>query len=172
MLRRRQRTETAPPPQWQSRFDDAVELIRSQPQPPWLDDRLRDLERSLAETHSAQKRLDASMAQLGVEQTAAQLKTALRDRQGVGPGVDRAVLDRRIETLRHRYEAVNDMANRRDRISEHLLTTVADVELLAVRAVHSGSLDTQPADDLSEHLERLDIDLRSLELARREINEL
>ncbi len=173
MLRRKQRTEAAAPtPEWQQRFDTAVELIRSRPQPPWLDDRLDDLQRALADTHTTQQQLDNSIAQLGVEQTATQLKAALSDRQHVGPGADRSSIDKRIETLRHRYDAVNDMANRRDLIARQLLDTVADVELLAVQAVHASTLDSRSDDDLSEHLERLDIDLRSLELARREIDHL
>lgn len=173
MLRRKAPIEgVAPSPEWQLRFDTAVELIRSRPQPPWLEDRLHDLRRVLADTYTTQQRLDTSLAQLGVDQTATQLKAALRDRQHVGGTADRSNTDRRIETLRHRYDAVNDMANRRDLIAQQLLDTVADVELLAVQAVHSSTLDTHSADDLSAHLERLDIDLRSLELARREIDGL
>lgn len=172
MLRRKPQVERPPVPEWQRRFDTAVELIRSRPQPPWLDDRLDDLQRALADTHTTQQQLDDSLAQLGVDETAAQLKAALRDRQRVGSGADRSSIDKRVEALRHRYDAVNDMANRRDVIARQLVDTVADVELLAVQAVHTSTVDTDADNDLSEHLERLDIDVRSLELARREIDQL
>ncbi|MEQ8839389.1 MAG: hypothetical protein RIB98_00245 [Acidimicrobiales bacterium] len=173
MLRRKPQAQPAAPiPEWQQRFDAAAELIRSRPQPPWLDDRLQDLQRALTDTHAAQQQLDNSLDQLGVDQTASELKAALRDRRYAGPGADRSSVEKRIDRLRHRFDAVNDMANRRDLIARQLVDTVADVELLAVQAVHASTLESRSDDDLSEHLERLDIDLRSLELARREIEHL
>ena len=173
MLRRKQTIEPAAPlPEWQRRFDTAAELIRSQQQHPWLDDRLETLQQALGETHLAWQQLDVSLAQLDVDQTASDLKAALRERRRPRPGADSASTDRRVETLRRRYEAVNDMANRRDVLARQLIDTVADVELLAVQVVRSSTADAQQADHLSEHLERLDTDLRALELARREIDAL
>ncbi|MEP1124866.1 MAG: hypothetical protein ABJH68_13365 [Ilumatobacter sp.] len=174
MLRRTRQPDPVapPPPKWQQRFDAAVTLIRSRPQPAWLDDRLTALQRALTNTHETRDRIDASIEQLGVDQSAAELKAALRERQRPRPGDDRQRIDRRIDALRRRYDAVNDMANRRDEIEQQLLDTVADVELLAVEAVHSSTLDTDPAHHLDDHLQRLDTDLRALELARREIDAL
>ena len=173
MLRRRQEPEpAAPAPEWKRRFDAAVEMIHSQPQPAWLDDRLDALRRSLDQTSSAQDRLDASLAQLDVDQTGSDLKTALRERQRPRPGADTASMDRRIDALRQRYDAVHDMANHRETLARQLIDTVTDVELLAVQAIRNSTVTDERGDHLADHLERLDTGLRPLELARREIDAL
>ena len=173
MLRRRPKTKLAgPAPVWTQRFDAAVEMIHSQPHPSWLDDRVDALRRSLDQTSSAQDRLHGSLAQLDVDQTASDLKTALRVRQRPRPGDDTESMDRRIDALRQRYDAVHDMANRRDALARQLIDTVTDVELLAVQAVRNSTVTDQRPGHLAEHLERLDTDLRALDLARREIDSL
>ncbi len=173
MLRRTRPTEPATPtPEWQQRFDAAIALIQSRPRPPWIDDRLAALQRALTDTHECLDRMDSSIEQLGLDRSATDLKAALRDRHMPRPGDDLRRVDRRIEALRRRYDAVNDMANRRDEIERQLLDTVTDVEVLAVEAVHSNALDTDPSGHLDEQLRRLDTDLRALELARREVDAL
>ena len=81
-------------------------------------------------------------------------------------------MDRRIDALRQRYDAVHDMANHRETLARQLIDTVTDVELLAVQAIRNSTVTDERGDHLADHLERLDTGLRPLELARREIDAL
>lgn len=173
MLRRRRAPEPPrPKPEWQRRFDDASELILLREQPGWVHDRLDDLRRSLAGANDTAERLAATVDQLGPDNTAAELKSVLRERDSAPSGPAADDLDRRVATLRQRYEAVNDMINRRKTISRQMLNTTADVELLAVQALRAETVDTNPEHHLDEHFQRLDSDLPALELARREVDAL
>lgn len=173
MFRRRQPPDPASPvPEWQRRFDEASAMILSREQPTWVHDRLDDLRRALGAANDAAARLDAAVRQLDPDKTAADLKQALRERTKPGSPTDADDLERRVATLRERYDAVNDMINRRERIGRRMLDTTADVELLAVRALRAQTITTDPAHHLEEHLQRLDSDLHALELARREVDAL
>lgn len=128
----------------------AAALILSREQPEWVRDRLDDLQQSLVAANEAAARLDASVRELDRDQSASELKRALRQR----------------------YDAVNDMANRSETLQQRILDTTADIELLAVQAVRAQALDAGPARDLEQHFARLESDLHLLELARREVEEL
>jgi hypothetical protein len=173
MLRRRPTPDPpAPRPEWQRRFDEAAALILSREQPAWVRSRLDELQQALLTASEVAARLEASVQQLDPDRTAAELKHTLRQRTNAGSPAAASDLERRVTTLRERYDAVNDMINRRETIERHMLDTTADVELLAVQAVRAQSIDTDPAHHLDEHLARLDTDLQALELARREVDRL
>ena len=173
MLRRRPTPDPPPaPPEWQRRFDEAAALILSREQPAWVRSRLDELQQALVAASEVAARLDASVQQLDPERTATELKRALREHSNAGSPTVAADLERRVTTLRERYDAVNDMINRRETIQRRMLDTTADVELLAVQAVRAQAIDTDPAHHLDEHLARLDTDLHALELARREVDRL
>jgi hypothetical protein len=169
MFRRRQPTDNQPPlPEWQRRFDAATELVLSRPQPVRVHDRVDELRRSLIAAQERSERLGATIEQLDPDSTAAELKSVLRERERrLGDGDD---LDRRVATLRRRYEAVHDMINRQETIDRRMLDICADVELLAVQALRAETIGADPGDQLDEHLERLGTDLHALELARREVD--
>ena len=64
------------------------------------------------------------------------------------------------------------MINRSETLQQRILDTTADVELLAVQAVRAQAFDVDPVRDLEQHFAQLETDLRILELARREVEEL
>jgi len=176
MLRRRRsdaEREAAPPPspEWQRRFDEAVALLQTRPQPDWVGDRIGELQRSLTDADASVGRLQQAIDQLDADQTARDLETALRAREAAPPGSP-AASDRRVDALRQRWETVNEMINRRESIEARMLDAAADVELLAVRAVRSDALEGETERELDEHFARLEVDLRALEQARREVDEL
>ena len=173
MLRRRPSPDALPPqPEWQRRFDEAAALILSREQPEWVAERLDDLQQALVAANEALARLDTGVRQLDRDQSAAELKRALRQRSTSGSPTSAADVERRIATLRRRYDAVNDMINRSETLQQRILDTTADVELLAVQAVRAQAFDVDPVRDLEQHFAQLETDLRILELARREVEEL
>jgi len=173
MLRRRHPPNPPPPaPEWQRRFDEASAMILSRDQPTWVHDRLNDLHRALDAANDTASRLEATVQQLDPDKTATELKQALRQQARPSSPADADDLDRRVATLRERFDAVNDMINRRETIGRQILNTTADVELLAVQALRAQTINSDPEHHLDHHLQRLDSDLRALELARREVDGL
>ncbi len=174
MLRRRQPPPDpeTPLPEWQRRFDDASALLAAGPQPAWVSERLHDLRRALIEAAEAATLLSRTADQLGPQQIADDLKLALRERGRASTGVGADDLDHRIRSLRERYEAVNDIINRRELLERQMLNTAADVELLAAQALRQRALGSDPSNRLDDHLQRLDDDLHALALARREVDDL
>jgi hypothetical protein len=170
VFRRRRPDEPVPQqPEWRERFDSAVRVIRSRPHPSWIDDRLSDLGRALVAAQDDADRLGASIARLDPERTSRELKEALRDERTRLP-TERGPGDaRRVAVLRRRYAAVNEMMNHHRETQRRIVDSVADLELLAVQAERDeiGLADDTHAFD--EHLQRLDVDLRALSMARQEL---
>lgn len=175
MRQRRPPTDPPPPdPEWKRRFDAAEALLVSLPQPDWVLTRLEGLRQALAAADDAAGRLSNAIVQLQPEETTADLKRALRQRERTPSGGGADDLDRRIESIRRRYETVNDVINRRDGLRRQMLNTAADLELLAAEALRNDALghDVAASDELDAHLRRLDDDLHALAVARREVDRL
>lgn len=170
--RKRDQQPVAPPPEWRSRFDNAVAIIQSRPRPAWIDDRLNDLERALVEAQTDVDRLGDAIARLDPERISQDLKRALRDQQNRLPTDSNDGGDKRISVLRRRYEAVNDMLNHRRQTERRLADSVSDLELLAVQAERDRSGLHGDTDALNEHVQRLDIDLRALSMAHKELGSM
>lgn len=170
--RKRDQQPIAPPPEWRSRFDDAVAIIRSRSRPGWIDDRLNDLERALVESQNDVDRLGDAIARLDPEQISRDLKQALRDEQRRLPTDSDGGGDKRVAVMRHRYAVVNEMMNHRRETERRLADSISDLELLAVQAERDGIGLQGDTHALDEHLQRLDLDLRALSMARKELGSL
>jgi predicted nucleic acid-binding Zn-ribbon protein len=171
LFRRKQRPNDTTPsqPPWRTRFDEAVAMIRSRPQPDWVNDRLTDLEAALTAAHHDDQNLAKTIEQLDPSGTADQLKQALRAADQRLPMADGVDDERRIAALRRRYDTVNEMMNRRTDMAQRVLDSIADLELLAIETLHDNGSTERGMHDLDNRLERLDIDLRALESARQEL---
>jgi hypothetical protein len=171
MVFRRKRTEepVVPPPEWRERFDASVEIIRSRQRPAWIDERLADLEQALVTAQNDIDRVSDSIARLDPERVSRDLKQALRDDQRRLPTDTDGVADRRVTVLRERYAAVNEMMNHRRETQRRVADAVTDLELLAVQVERDEIGHTHGTNVLDEHLQRLDIDLRALSMARNEL---
>ena len=117
-------------------------------------------------------RLGDAIARLGPEQISQDLKQALRDHRRHLPTEPNDGGDKRISVLRQRYEAVNDMLNHRRETERRLTDSVSDVEMLAVQAAHDEIGLHGNTHALDDHVQRLDIDLRALTMARKELGSL
>lgn len=173
MLRRRRSQDESPAtrPPWRERFDEAAAMIRSRPQPAWIDQRIDDMASALTAAQTDIDNLSETIDRLDAPGTAAELKRALRDSQRQVP-TSSVGDDRRVVALRRRYDAVNDLLNQRHEIAQRIADAIADLELLAVEALHGGTSTAGESDSLDRHVERLEIDLRALSAARREVEGL
>ena len=172
MLRRRKKEHPAPATAeapWRSRVDEARALIRSSESPSWVDGSLDEVDRSIDEiergllaAEADREKLAAAIAQLDPDRARRELKDALRSG---------AAAEDRLDMLRRRHDAVNDLMNRRERLGERIDTAVIDLELLAVRAVEAGT-GASSRDSVDEQLGRLRDDLRALETAHEELQDL
>jgi hypothetical protein len=159
----------APPPEWRQRFDAAEQIIRSKRPPEWVDDRLIDLEQALLAAHDDIERLTRSIGRLDPERVSRELKHALRNEQRRLPtDADRGD-DKQVALLRQRYAAVNEMMNQRRATQRRVADVVADLEMLALEAERDDIGLSVATHALDEHLQRLDIDLRALSMARDEL---
>lgn len=143
-------------------------MIRSRPQPDWIEDRINDMATALTAAHTDLENLSRSIDQLDAAGTAAQLKQALRETELRLPTSTAADGERRVATLRRRYDAVNDLMNQRHELEQRIADSIADLELLAVESVrsHTSAADTRSLDG---HLEQLETDLQALAAARKEV---
>ncbi len=170
VFRRKNSDQPAVPlPEWRQRFDAAAQIIRSKRPPAWIDARLTDLERALAAAHDDVERLAESISRLDPERVSRELKKALRQQQERLPTDTDGADDKQVAVLRQRYAAVHEMMNRRRETQRHVADSVADLELLAVESERDDIGLTVGPHALDEHLQRLDIDLRALSMARNEL---
>ena len=171
MVFRRKRVEESvdKPPEWRERFDAAAQIIRSRQQPSWIDERLTDLEQALVAAQREADRLGEAISRLDLERVGRELKQALRDEQRRLPTASDGGDDKRLAVLRQRYAAVNEMMNRRRETQRQVADSVADLEMLAVESERQEVGLTGNTHALDEHLARLDVDLRALEMARKEL---
>jgi hypothetical protein len=167
--RRAQDEAAAPRPAWRDRFDEAAAMIRSRPQPDWIEDRIHDMATALTAAHSDLENLSKSIDQLDAAGTAAQLKQALRETERRPPMSTEADGERRVATLRRRYDAVNDLMNQRHELEQRIADSIADLELLAVESVRSHTSATADTLGLDGHLRQLEMDLQALAAARKEV---
>jgi hypothetical protein len=170
--RKRDAQLTAPPPEWRSRVDAAVAIIQSRPRPAWIDGRLNDLERALTDAQADVDRLGERIARLDPDQTSQDLKRALRDGQRRLPTESNDGGEKRIAVLRQRYAAANEMMNYRRETQRRISDAVSDLELMAVQAEREELGLRGDTHALEEHLEQLDIDLRALSAAHKELGSL
>ena len=161
MLRRRAAEPSSPPPPWRDRFDRACELIESQRPPVWMSARLLELEQALIATEDDRQRLGAALAGLDVERAGAELKTALRSPD------PSAAHQRLVDSLRERYESMNQVVNRHADLGTTIERSLIDLELLAAKSVELGADAERWA--LEQTVDRLTDDMHALELAHREI---
>ncbi len=145
-------------------------MIRSRPQPGWIDDRLDDLAAALTAAHIDIENLSKSIDQLDPTETAAQLKQELRAAEHRLPTAHDADGNRRIESLRRRYDTVHDMMNQRLEIAQRVADSIADLELLAVESMRTDGAISTERYGLDDHLERLEIDLAALRSAREDVD--
>lgn len=170
VFRRKHCDEPAvPSPEWRQRFDVAAQIIRSKRPPAWIDARLTDLERALLAAHNDVERLTESISRLDPDLVSRELKQALRRQQRSLPTDMDGADDRQVAVLRQRYAAVHEMMNRRRESQRQVANSVADLELLAVESERDDIGLTIGTHALDEHLERLNIDLRALNMARNEL---
>lgn len=169
MFRRktRQPPDLAPQPAWRSRVDDATRLIAAQSPPPWLVQRVAEVELALVAAEADRARLGGAVAAVGDDRATAELKAALRSAPA-RPTPDEAS---RLQLLRERHEAVHRMRNQLDALVARIERAVVDLEVLAVRAVESAALRGDLS-DLDGPLERLRDDLTALDLAHEELRGL
>lgn len=138
--------------------------MAAQTPPSWMVARLDALERALTAAERDHARLDAAAANLDPDRAASELKAALRTgRPGDADGAT-------VASLRARYEAINDVLNRRDDLRETIDRAIVDVELVAARSVALGADDERWR--LDGTVGRLVDDLTALELAHGELAEL
>lgn len=162
LRRSKEPAEPSPPvPAWRARVDEARALIRSQGTPPWVDDRLDEVERSLAEAEEDRQRLAAAIERLEPERATSELKEALRSGR---------IEESRVAALRRRHDTVHELLNRRDALESRIDAAVVDLELLAARVLTMSTGDAE--DEVGTHLERLRDDIRALEQAHDELGSL
>lgn len=159
----------ASPPEWRQRFDLAAQIIRSKRPPAWIESRLTDLEGALLAAQDDVDRLAESISRLDAERVSRELKQALRVEHRRLPTDAHGSHDRQVAVLRQRYAAVNEMMNQRRDTQRRITDSVADLELFAVEAQLDHIGLTFGTHALDEHLQRLDIDLRALSMARNEL---
>lgn len=163
MFRRRQGDEPTPP-EWERRIAAARSLIEAHHPPAWIEARLGAFHRSVAGAVADRDRLRGGVAQLDVDRAASELKDAMRNRR---PGAEHARL---VDSLRQRYESINRLHNRVEELDAAIERALADIDVLAARAVELGSRDE--AWRLDETVRRLDDDLTALERAHDELADL
>lgn len=171
MVFRRKRADepVAPPPEWRDRFAAAAVIVQSRQRPAWIDERLSELERALVAAQTDVDRLGDSIARIGPDRVGRELKQALRDEQRRLPTDSDGGGDKRVGVLRERYAAVNEMMNHRRETQRRIADSVTDLELLAVQAERDEIGLAGGTHALDAHLQRLDVDLRALSMARNEL---
>lgn len=163
------RNPPAPPPSqpaWRERFERARSLVVAQQPPPWMVDRLAELDRLLVSAEDDHDRIGKAVAELDLDRATTELKSALRA-QGPAPTPDQ---QRLVATMQARYESIHDLMNKQAAIRRTIDQTLADVDLLAVRSVELGARADRW--QLDETVARLGLEMTALEQARRELADL
>jgi hypothetical protein len=150
-----------PLPVWRQRFDESRSTVLAHVDRADIREGLDRVEHDLLTAETDRRRISEALAAMDPDRTLAELKAALRE-QGLAPD------DHHVRRLRARHEAVSDLRNRADELGRAIETTLADVELLAVRSVGAG-LGTASAVPFGHELERLHEGLTALESARDEV---
>ena len=114
--------------------------------------------------HEDRDRLSDSLAHLDVDRAAAELENALR-RSDSSEGHRHL-----IASLRERYESIHRIHNRVTELGATIERALADVDVLAARALELGARDD--AWRLDETVRRLEDDLLALEAAHAEVADL
>lgn len=166
MFRRKPPAPAPTPPAWRERFERARSLIVAQQPPPWIVDRLVELDRLLVAAEDDHDRIGRAVADLDLDRATAELKSALRS-QGPAPTPEQ---QRLLATLQARYESIHDLMNRQAAMRRTIDQTLADIDLLAVRSVELGARAERW--QLDETVARLGLEMTALEQARHELADL
>ncbi|HKY15541.1 MAG TPA: hypothetical protein VJM33_11510 [Microthrixaceae bacterium] len=165
---RRGRGSEPPGPEWKQRVGQVRQIVVDHGDPATIAARLDELERALDHAEHDRAHLEQAITSLNPERVTRELKAALRERPPV-PGVPD---DFTVATLRRRHDAVNELVNRREELTERIGTTVADLEALAARSVELAVGNRGVGSTLDVELERLHRDLTALQQAHDEIRDL
>lgn len=161
---RRRHADDSEVPEWERRIGAAKELIEAQGPPAWILTRLDSFHVAVADAVADRDRLRSSLGRLDLDGAARELKAALRS---AGAGDEHARL---VASLRQRYESINALHNRVESLDATIERALADVDVLAARAVGLGS--REDAWRLDATARRLDDDLTALERAHDELADL
>jgi chromosome segregation ATPase len=165
MLRRRPKT---PEHAWTARVSAARATVERRASVAFVAERFDDLERALHAAEADRTELASAIDELGADRVTGELKEALRELERRPDARGEA----RVAALRRRHETVHELRNRLDDLGARIDATVADLELLAARAV-ALSVDRQLGrHDLEAELTRLHDDLTALEHAHEELRDL
>jgi seryl-tRNA synthetase len=160
----RRRDDQPVPTEWEQRIAAARALIEQQRPPSWVLARLDEFGRAVADADGDRRRLRASLERLDVERAGRELKAALRQDGRTDEH------QRLVSSLRQRYETIHALTNRAEQLDVVVERALADIDVLAARAVLIGRSDD--AWRLDETLRRLDDDLTALERAHAELADL
>ena len=161
---RRRRDDDSALPDWERRVRAARALIESQGPPDWILTRLDAFHRAIADAVADRDRLRVGLGGLDADRAARELKDALRSQHA---GAEHARL---VNSLRRRFETINDLHNRLEALDLTIERALADMDVLAARSVGFGSRDD--AWRLDATARRLDDDLTALERAHDELADL
>lgn len=153
-----------PLPPWRSRFDDSRTTVLAHVDRPEVRERLDRIEHDLSAAQRDLDRIADALVGLDPERTSRELKAALRA-QGLAPDSPE------VRRLRARHETVHDLRNRHDDLARAIESTLADLEIFAVRTV-SARLDTVQPALLERELADLHDDLTALDAARDEVSRI
>ncbi len=166
VLRRRQTPQPPPPEPPELERIDAAKARLSRFAPASTEALIGDLRMAVADALADRERLRALIGELNPERIGAELKQALRERRDPS-----AEDDRRVASLRSRYESVSHLQNKLDEVEGNIATALVDLDTTVAEAA-AAALASQESGNVDRHLQQLKADTAALAAAHRELEHL